>query len=262
MQLTDICIYPVKSCAGLSLPVSGLDRFGLKGDRRWMVVTPGGEFLSQRSHPGMCRIATALRPDGIRLACAGAAIEVDTPGEGAPELQVRVWSDRVPARDAGEVAAQWLARQLDTPCRLVHMPEHVRRRVDGAYASEGETVSFADGFPLLLISRGSLDELNRRLPAPVPMNRFRPNLVVDGCEPFAEDDWRRIRIGALEFDVAKPCARCVIPSIVQETAARDPHINRALAGFRRVNGQIFFGQNLLYRHTGRLSAGDRVEVLA
>jgi uncharacterized protein YcbX len=262
MQLTDICIYPVKSCAGLSLPVSGLDRFGLSGDRRWMVVTPGGEFISQRSHPGMCRIVPAIASCGIRLESAGTAIEVETPGEDAPELQVRIWSDRVPVRDAGETAAQWFGRQLGAPCRLVHMPEHAYRRVDGAYASRGETVSFADGFPLLLISRGSLEELNRRLPAPVPMNRFRPNLVVDGCKPFAEDDWRRIRIGALELDVAKPCARCVIPSIVQETAARDPHINRALASFRRVNGQIFFGQNLLYSVAGRLSAGDRVEVLA
>jgi len=154
-----------------------------------------------------------------------------------------------------------LSAQLGQPCRLVYMPDTCRRLVDGLYAREGETVSFADGFPLLLISQASLDDLNSRLDNPVPMNRFRPNLVVSGCDSFAEDGWRRIRIGDVEFDVAKPCSRCLIPSIDQATAHRDGQINRMLASYRRVNGQVMFGQNLLYQRAGTLSLGDSVEVL-
>jgi uncharacterized protein YcbX len=150
---------------------------------------------------------------------------------------------------------------LGLPCRLVYMPDSCQRLVDGHFARDGETVSFADGFPLLLISQASLDDLNRKLDNPVPMNRFRPNLVVNGCDPFAEDGWRRIRIGDVEFDVAKPCSRCVIPSIDQATAQRDGQINRVLAGFRRFNGQVLFGQNLLYQRAGTLTLGDSVEVL-
>ena len=141
------------------------------------------------------------------------------------------------------------------------MPDTCNRLVDGLYARDGETVSFADGFPLLLISQASLDDLNSRLDKPVPMNRFRPNLVVNRCDRFAEDGWRRILIGDVEFDVAKPCSRCVIPCIDQATAQRDAQINRVLASFRRFNGQVMFGQNLLYRHAGTLTLGDPVEVL-
>jgi hypothetical protein len=262
MKLTDITIYPVKSFAGISLSSIKVDRFGPQGDRRWMVVNAAGSFVTQREVPQMAQVAVAPGQERIRLECDGSTITVPVPGVGVPGRQVRVWDDLVISLDAGDNAAAWLSGHLAMKCRLVFMPEDTVRRVDGAYASEGETVGFADGFPLLLISQASLDDLNCRLPAPVPMNRFRPNLVISGCEPFAEDDWRRIRIGEMEFDVAKACSRCVIPSIIQETAQRDPHINRTLASFRRINGQIYFGQNLLYQETGQLRTGDSVEVLA
>lgn len=261
MHLSGIYIYPVKSCAGLQLKTTGLDRFGPEGDRRWMVVGESGDFITQRDLPRMALIRATPAAGGLQLRCGNAGVEVDTPAAGQPLRRVRVWSDHVQARDAGDDAAVWLSEQLGRACRLVYMPAESVRRVDGAYAREGETVGFADGFPLLLVSQASLDDLNSRLPAPVPMNRFRPNLVISGCEPFAEDGWQCIRIGAITFDVAKPCARCVIPSIVQETAERDRHINRALAAYRRVNGQVLFGQNLLYRQAGRLAVGDTVEVL-
>jgi len=261
MHLSGIYIYPVKSCAGLQLQATCLDRFGPEGDRRWMVVGESGDFITQRDIPRMALIRATPVGGGLQLRCGDSGVEVETPPPGLPLRGVRVWTDRVQAMDAGDEAAAWLSEQLGRSCRLVYMPGESVRRVDGAYAREGETVGFADGFPLLLISQASLDDLNRRLPTPVPMNRFRPNLVIAGCEPFAEDCWKRIRIGALSFDVAKPCARCAIPSIVQETAERDRHINRTLAAYRRVNGQVLFGQNLLYRQTGRLAAGDAVEVL-
>ena len=147
------------------------------------------------------------------------------------------------------------------------MPEDCQRLVDGAYAKSAETVSFADGFPLLLLSQASLDLLNSKLGSPVPINRFRPNLVVDGCKAHAEDDWRQIRIGGMEFDVAKACARCVVPSIDQASGEKDSEILRALAAYRRFEDpgdgarQVYFGQNLLYRGAGELAVGDEVTIL-
>ncbi|WP_116368094.1 MOSC domain-containing protein [Parahaliea mediterranea] len=271
MHLSEIHIYPVKSCGGIALEAVQLDRFGPAGDRRWMVVDEAGGFLSQRQLPAMALLRVAPRDDGsLHLQCAGdlgdgGHCEVPLPGEAAPLRPVTVWSDTVLARDAGDGAAAWLTGVLGRACRLVYMPPDCERRVDGAYARHGQAVGFADGFPLLLIADASLGELNLRLAADgkpaVPMNRFRPNLVVSGCAPFAEDGWRRLRIGALEFEVAKPCARCAIPSIDQATGQRDPHINRALAAFRRVGGEILFGQNLLYRAAGALALGDTVTVL-
>lgn len=261
MQLSSITIYPVKSCAGINLDCVTLDRFGPVGDRRWLVVDERGRFLSQRDQAQLALVRVEQVQGGIRLSLGDSFIQTAIPGTAAPEVRVSVWEDSVRALLADSSAGEWLSVQLGRPCRLVYMPDTCQRRVDGLYARDGETVSFADGFPLLLISQASLEDLNRRLDKPVPMNRFRPNLVVSGCAPFAEDSWRRIRIGDVEFDVAKSCARCVIPSIDQATARRDGQINRVLAGFRRVNGQVMFGQNLLYQRAGTLSLGDSVEVL-
>jgi hypothetical protein len=262
VELSGICVYPVKSLAGYESDSIDMDRFGPAGDRRWLVTDPAGRFLTQREHPVMALIKTRAAAESLTLSVDGDDITVPIPGADARERLVQVWEDHARARDAGDAAARWLSDKLGQSCRLFYMPDDSVRLVDGLYASNGETVGFADGFPVLLISQGSLDDLNDRLPSPVSMNRFRPNLVVSGCDPFAEDGWKRIRIGDMTFDVAKPCSRCVMPSIVQETAERDPHINRVLAGYRRFEGKIYFGQNLLYQDTGRLSLGDAVEVLA
>jgi uncharacterized protein YcbX len=261
MQLSGISIYPVKSCAGINLDSVTLDRFGPVGDRRWLVVDERGRFISQREQARMALVRVETVPGGIRLSLGDSSIQAAIPCGDAPELRVSVWADSVRALLADGHAGEWLSAQLGRCCQLVYMPDNCRRLVDGLYARDGETVSFADGFPLLLISQASLGDLNSRLDTPVPMNRFRPNLVVSDCEPFAEDTWRRIRVGDVEFKVAKPCSRCVIPSIDQATAKRDGQINRVLASYRRVNGQLMFGQNLLYQHTGTLSVGDSVEVL-
>lgn len=262
LELSEINLYPVKSCGGYSVPRVTLDRFGPSGDRRWMIVDPQGQFLSQRDHPQMALVQARL--DGanvLSLVHGEAQLQLAAPTASGARRQVQVWGDEVSALDAGDTAASWLSDRLQRACRLVYMPAESRRLVDTAYAADGQTVGFADAFPLLLISRASLDELNRRLPSPVPMNRFRPNLVVSGARPFAEDSWRRLRIGGLELAVVKPCARCVIPSIDQATARRDPTINRVLADFRRIDRQIMFGQNLLYSSFGELAVGQPVELL-
>ena len=271
MQVSEISIYPVKSCAGHGVNSVMLDRFGPSGDRRWMVVDENGDFLTQREYPELARVVPTPAPGGLVLAAGyhggAAALEVAIPGADSEHLSVGVWGDRVAAKDAGAPAAAWFSELLERPARLVYMGDECQRPVDPEYAEEGETVSFADGFPLLLISRAALDFLNSKLSVAVPMNRFRPNIVVEGCAPHAEDGWRRIRIGPVELAVVKPCARCVIPSIDQASCERDPEILRVLSSYRRRAGadgtrQVYFGQNLIYRAAGRIGVGDPVEVLA
>jgi uncharacterized protein YcbX len=262
ISVSELNIYPVKSLAGLGLQSVSLDRFGFTGDRRWMVVNEKRRFLSQREIEAMALISVELTQEGIRLAARVGAVSVPQPSPAARSVRVQVWEDSVNALDAGDEAARWLSEVLAADCRLVYMGEDAQRYVDGVYAREGETVSFADGFPVLLISQASLDDLNSRLSQPVPMNRFRPNLVVQGCEAYAEDNWRSIQIGAMILDVAKPCSRCVMPSIDQATAQKDGEILRVLAGYRRgADRQTYFGQNLLYTGSGELRLGDAVQVL-
>lgn len=262
MELSAISIYPIKSCGGIAQQQVILDRFGPSGDRRWLVVDTEGRFLSQRELAAMALVRVTVGGAGLCLSAGDDSIEVAVPAADAPTRRVTVWHDSVPARRADPAAGAWLSQHLGQACELVYMGDECRRLVRGDYGSGDETVSFADGFPLLLISEASLADLNTRLAQPVPMNRFRPNLVISGCEPFAEDGWQRIRIGDVELDIAKPCARCVVPSIDQATGEKDRDINRVLASFRRWDGQIWFGQNLLYRNGGTLRVGDPVTVLA
>lgn len=257
-----IHIYPLKSARGLSMDAVELDRFGAAGDRRWMLVGLDGRFLSQRELPALARLGAEPTAGALRLAWGEESLHVQVPaGEAARE--VAIWDDRVVAADAGDEAASWLAERLGRPARLVYMPADCRRPVDPRYATGAETVSFADGFPLLLVSEAALDVLNTRLSVPVSLDRFRPNLVVAGCEAHAEDGWQRLRIGSVECRVAKPCARCVVPSIDQRSGDRHPELLRALAAYRRgEDRQVYFGQNLLYAESGRIAVGDPVEVLA
>ncbi|MFT7048284.1 MAG: hypothetical protein ACJAZE_000670 [Halioglobus sp.] len=261
LTLTGINIYPVKSCSGISLNSVQLDCFGPRGDRRWALLDDKGVAITQRDEAQLALIKTQLLPDTLILRLREECIEVPFPGKGAQKCQLRVWADEVSAVDAGQEAATWLSQNLGRKCRLAYIPDDSIRLVDGHYASAGETVGFADAFPILLISQASLDDLNSRLETAVPMNRFRPNLVVSGCEPFAEDRWKRIRVGEVEFDLIKPCDRCVMPSIDQNTAERDTKINRVLASYRRRDGKIYFGQNLLYQKMGKLHLSSPIEVI-
>jgi hypothetical protein len=174
---------------------------------------------------------------------------------------VTVWDDKCQAFDAGEDAAAWLSRYLLTKCRLVYFPDNEFRQVDLNYANKGEKTAFSDGFPLLLISQASLDDLNSRLVLHVAMNRFRPNIVVNGCLPFAEDLWKIIRIGNVTYRLVKPCSRCVIPSINIETAEREEEPIKTLAHYRKRDNKIFFGQNVIADVTGDIKVGMKVEVI-
>lgn len=260
--LSELHFYPVKSLRGVKLQRAPVDRRGIRRDRHWMVVDESGRFLTQRQESRMALIGTRLIPGGLRL-CAPGMADLELPfeeGSGEP-LQVQVWEDLCQARAAGPAADQWLGRFLGRPCRLVYLPEESRRPVDPAFATPQDQTGFSDGFPFLLISQASLDDLNARLSRPVPMRRFRPNLVVQGCAPYAEDRWRRIRIGAVEFRVVKPCSRCAIPTIDIDTGERGQEPLRTLGQYRRRDNKVYFGQNLLHDGTGVLETGLRVEVL-
>lgn len=265
MHLSALYLYPMKSCAPLLREQARVQPRGLEHDRRWMVVDGTGRFLTGRQLASMTRIqAQPTDTGGLALSAPGCeGIEVAVPAD-VPRMRVTVWDSTVDARPAGREADDWLSAVLGRPLRLVHMDEGARRPVDARYAQPGDEVSFADGFPLLLISQAALDHLNTRLARPVAITRFRPNLVVDGCAPHAEDGWRRIRIGTVEFDVVKPCVRCVFTTVDPERGERDPDGEplRTLLTYRRTPKGVTFGQNLIPRGTGTLRIGDPVTVLA
>ena len=262
MKLSRLFVYPVKSLRGLEVHSWPVDDFGLEQDRRWLVVDERGMFVSQRELPRMTLITPEISGGCLRLHAEGApALEVST--EPGPERTVTIWADTVTATDCGPEAARWLSEALGLRVGLVRMPDQTFRRIDPHYVAEERRVSFADGYPFLLISQESMDLLNSKLEHPLGIERFRPNLVVQGAsEPHAEDGWKRIRIGKLEFDLVKLCARCTVPTVDQLTGERGKEPNTTLATYRRFNGKVMFGQNLVHHGTGTLAVGEPAAVLA
>lgn len=259
ITLSQLTIYPVKSCAGIKLQSADTSPFGLKYDRRWMLVDANGEMITQRQHPRMCLIQPTL--DNGQLSLNATGMDQLQVTQGTVEIAVSVWEDQCNAVDCGDQAAEWLSEFMGLPTRLVYFPEDEIRQVDLSYAQPGDITAFSDGFPYLLISQASLDALNSRLQAPVEMRRFRPNLVVEGCEAFAEDQWQSLRIGNVTFRRVKPCGRCVIPSIDPLTAEKNPEVVRTLAGFRKTGKRVLFGQNLTASGQGTLHAGMTVSLI-
>lgn len=251
--------YPVKSARGVSLESMSIDRTGPKYDRRWMVVNRGGKFLTQRQFPKMCLIETQLNGDTLILSSPG--FDTIHVSKGTKDMQVTVWRDTVLARDCGDDVAQWLSDYLAKDCHLVEMPEQTQRLVDTDFAGQGETVGFADGFPLLIASQASLNDFNSKLETPIGFDRFRPNIVVDGCEPYAEDDWREVQIGDIRMSIVKPCSRCIIPSIEQTSGNKQMVVNEALLEYRRRGAKTYFGQNALHQNRGEISVGDAVRLI-
>jgi uncharacterized protein YcbX len=229
-----------------------------------MLVDDNNTFLSQRKYPQMALLKTEIMPGGLRVFSAGKPdLLVPYQPQTDEELRVTVWDDTCQAIAVGAEADQWFSEAIGFRCRLVYMPDRSIRPVDERYALADDYVSFADAYPFLLIGQASLDDLNSRLAEPVPMDRFRPNFVVSGAEPFAEDGWHGLRIGGNLFYGVKPCARCVLITIDQVTAAKGREPLQTLAGYRSANNKVYFGQNLLYGGQGtRVQAGDPVEVVS
>ena len=244
--LTQLHVYPVKSLGGIRLAQSDVCARGLRHDRRWMVVDEGGRFLTQREHPRMALIRPGLTDDALTLdAPAMPTLQAPLVPPQAGPLTVRVWRSVCEALPVGAEADGWLSDCLDTPVRLVWMPDTTHRAVSPDHSRPGDVVSFADGYPFLLLGEASLADLNARLAAPVLMDRFRPNFVVSGSPAYAEDGWARVRIGGVSFRAAKPCDRCGMTAINQQTAERGTEPFHTLAGYRTVDRKVLFGQYLI-----------------
>ncbi len=265
--ISALYIYPVKSCAGIRVEHVELDRRGPKFDRLWMVVDHTNRFVTQRETPRLALVKTALSEENLTLTAPGMPPLSVPLAEHEGELsEVVIWRDTCLAIDEGDAAAAWFSDLLKTRVRLVRMPDQFERLTSTEYTAEPGTLSFADGYPLLFISEASLDDLNRRLLArgqmPVAMDRFRPNVVLAGCPPYAEDTWQYVTIAGIRFDIVKPCARCVITTVDQSSGAV-PVVGEplaTLATYRRgKNGGAMFGQNALHRSRGVLRVGDVVE---
>ena len=262
MLITHLWAYPLKGAAGIAASEWELDSFGLAHDRRWMVVDGEGRFISQRTDPLLGQVRPSLDRMHLSLHSASAGdLTLPVAPDGGVRTKVRVWADDVDATDCGDRAASFMTRHLGREARIVHMPDSTVRPVPAGYAPAGGRVSFADAFPLLIIGDGSLDELNRRLEQPVEMLRFRPNVVVGGAAPHQEDTWRRVRLGDVECDLVRPCARCAVPTIDLATGESGREPTRTLAGYRRWDRKVWFGQNAVHRSPGTLTLGAAVEVL-
>jgi MOSC domain-containing protein len=271
VRLASLHVYPVKALRGFDTPGATVEPWGLAGDRRYMVVGADAKVLTQRAHPVLTQVFAGYGPDGALLLHP-------LPGVGLPELRVPVpaggelvevgiWRSTLPAMLAPAEVHAWFSKLLGVDARLVYLDDPTRRAVNPKYGTSDDRVSFADGYPLLLTSRASLDRLNDWLledgdePEPLPMNRFRPSIVVGGAEPFAEDGWHRVRVGDVEFRVVKPCDRCVVTQTDQDTGVRGRGPLRALAR-HRTDGLPNFGQNLIPDGTGRIFVNDPITVLS
>lgn len=257
IHVSGLFVYPVKSCRGISLERARVGERGILYDREWMIVDGHGQFLTQRVLPRLSLIEAALEPDALVLRAIGMPeLRLQLEGLTGPECVVTVWKDDCRAYDEGPHVAGALSRFLGQPCRLVRMTANDLRQ-----ATSGEArVGFSDGYPFLLISEASLIDLNSRLPEPLPMNRFRPNIVVDGCESYAEDSWKRIKIGSVRLDGMTQCTRCAITTTDQATAERGHEPLRTLATYRRTPDGVVFGRNFNHLDQGELCLGDKVHI--
>lgn len=261
--LAHINLFPVKSCAPLTPDHAIVERRGLRGDRRWMIVDAEGQFISARKHPRLVLIRAVLDADALVLDAPGMtrlSLAADAYASGS---KVIVWDDEVAGLPAQADADVWISHYLGVAARFVFMADDCVRPIDPNFAKPGDQVSFADGFPLLLISQAALDDLNARLESPVPMLRFRPSLVIANTAPHAEDDWHTIRIGEVAFDVVKACVRCVLTTVDPATGEVDPTGEplRTLITYRRGRKGVTFGQNLIPRGSGTIRLGDQVSII-
>ncbi|MEY4760322.1 MAG: hypothetical protein RLZZ200_178 [Pseudomonadota bacterium] len=262
-RIAALFVYPVKSCAGISVSAVDAMPTGLAHDREWMVVDGAGRFVTQREHPRMALLGTALDPDGLRLAAAGSTLALPFDHEG-PLREVMVWRSKVPAFDAGDEAARFISDFLGQSLRLVRFDARHARLSNRDWTGGLKAPNlFSDGYPVLVASEASLADLNARIggATPLPMSRFRPNLVLGGVGPWAEDRIADFNAGEAELRIVKPCTRCVITTTDQVSGQRDGvEPLRTLGTFRtdRRVGGVTFGQNAIVRRPGRVSVGDAV----
>jgi uncharacterized protein YcbX len=257
----NLYLYPIKSLGGIVVEEAQVEERGFKFDRRWMLVDKKGDFVTQRQYPQLALLQVALSETQLEVFSKrdpSQRIAFDLGLVSNQELQVSIWGDQVLARVVSAEVSRWFSDFLQMELDLVVMPESSDRKLDPRYAVRGESVSFADGMPYVIIGQASLDELNGRLADPVGMDRFRPNLVFSGGQAFEEDQFTRIKVGEVGFQVVKPCARCVLITVNQQTGEKGKEPLATLATYRTVNNKVYFGQNAVALSPGIVRVGDLI----
>lgn len=277
MHISEINIYPIKSLKGISVTSAVVENRGLRLDRRWLLVDADGNFMTQRESPHMATVSVCFKGDGVEVSAAGfPPLSIVPPAEGE-RVTATVWDSDSEAIAHDQRSNEWFSDVLGQDVKLLYMPDDAGRPISERFNKGGEIVSFADGYPLLVIGEASLADLNERLDAPLPMNRFRPSIVVSGAAAFAEDDWAEMRVGEAVFRSTKPCARCVMTTVDQAKGEFDgTEPLRTLASYRMAKDVIpdrylafgmnetavLFGQNLVPESVGaEIRVGDPVEVI-
>ena len=264
-RVSELYIYPVKSLGGIAVDSATLTDRGFQLDRRWMLVDDNNEFLTQREYPKMALLQTAITTDGVLVSHKNNAAEnilIPFSPSTTTTINVKIWDDTCAATPVSEEIDRWFSRMLGGKCKLVYMADDCHRIVDQRYAiNKDDVTSFSDAYPLLIIGEESLNDLNRRLQQPLPINRFRPNIVAAGTEPYEEDVMEEFRINGVRFYGVKLCARCAIPTIDQDTAEKSKEPTKTFASYRTSGNNVYFGQNLLYEGTGIISIGDEIEII-
>jgi uncharacterized protein YcbX len=263
LQVSALYVYPIKSLGGIPVNEALLTERGLQYDRRWMLVDSDNRFLSQREIAQMALFKITITSSGLTVTYSptNSSLQISFQPLNTQLFEVTVWDDTCLAQQVSDEADNWFSNILGIPCKLVYMPDDTLRQVDPKYADDGMITSFADAFPLMMISQASLDDLSAKVGAPIPMNRFRPNLVYTGGRPYSEDELASFSINGINFYGVKLCARCPIPGIDQDTAISGKEPIKTLASYRRRQNKIYFGQNLIHEGTGVLRVGDTLKVL-
>ena len=256
--------YPLKSAAGVSCREVELDRFGVRDDRRWMIIDAAGAPITLREAPRLARLRACVAPGGLLLEWGNDAARtlVERPAAGSRRIPIRIWDDTVRLPRADDAANDWLGERLGREARLVWMPDDVERPVNPRYAGPDDRTSLTDGYPLHIVGSGSMADLNARLEQPIGIDRFRPNIYVEGPPAFDEDTWVEVRIGESLLRVVKPCPRCAVTTVDPATGERGREPLRTLSAYRKREGGVMFGQNALHEGTGRLRVGDAVVVVS
>lgn len=279
MKVTEINIYPVKSLGGISFEECLIEKRGFQNDRRWMLTDKNGEFFTQREFPKMATLSISVNAESLTVSSSeNEKIEVPFEFERNQTQKVTVWNSVCDALILPNTINEWFSDVLETDCQLVYMPDESEREISKFFNRDHEIVSFADGYPFLLIGENSLNDLNEKLEAKLPMNRFRPNIVIDGAEAFAEDVWKKIQIGETVFRSTKPCARCVMTTVEQNSGEFDgKEPLKTLAKYRMAKdvfpnnfdsldlnaNAVLFGQNLVAENFGeKIKLGDEVKILS
>ncbi len=258
VQVTGLFIYPIKACRGVALKECQVAERGFAGDRRYMLVDSAGTFITQREVPKLALVELAIEAERLRVSAPGApTLELPTGLSEGEAVAIQVWDHRGTAL-RHQAGSRWFSAWLGDIVSLVYMPDSERRAVNPNRGRPDDIVSFADGYPFLLLSEESLADLNARLPEPLSMRRFRPNIVISGCSPYEEDGFSRLLIGGVPFRAVKRCERCVVTTVDPDTGQQGKEPLRTLASYRTQDNLVWFGMNLVHDASGLLCVGDQV----